>query len=149
MGVRVSPGKNPELSGMAHRTPRQLPSEASRRICSTMSVACSRNAQEIKMTRSKLVVLAAITFAASVSTAVAAQGVRMTIRPDSKLALAGSSNVHDWSCKSAAFIANVEMDSGFVTRPLTQVTHPISKVEVTIPIKTLKCGHSKMDSNMY
>jgi len=100
------------------------------------------------MTRFNKTLLTAMTLAIGATTA-AAQGVRMTIRPDSKLSLAGSSNVHDWSCKSAAFIANVEMDSAFATHPLTQVAHPISKVEVTIPIKTLKCGHSKMDSNMY
>ena len=100
------------------------------------------------MTRFNKMLLATMTLAIGASTA-AAQGVRMTIQPDSKLDLAGSSNVHNWECKTTAFIANVEMDSAFMTHPLAQVAHPISKVEVTIPIKTLKCGHSKMDSNMY
>jgi polyisoprenoid-binding protein YceI len=99
------------------------------------------------MTRSKLI-LTALTLAIGASTA-AAQGLQMTIRPDSKLSLAGSSNVHDWSCKSAAFIAKVEVDSAFATQPLAQITHPIGKVSVTIPVQTLKCGHKKMDSNMY
>ena len=73
----------------------------------------------------------------------------MTIRPDSKLSLAGSSNVHDWSCKSSEFLATVEVDPGFVARPLTQIAQPISKVSVAIPVRTLKCGHAKMDDNMY
>jgi len=100
------------------------------------------------MKRSKLVVLTAMTLALGASAA-AAQGLQMTIRPDSKLSLAGSSNVHDWSCKSGEFLANVEVDAAFVSRPLTQVAQPISKVSVTIPVKTLKCGHAKMDDNMY
>ena len=78
-----------------------------------------------------------------------AQGLQMTIRPDSKLTLEGSSNVHDWTCRSAEFLATVEVDNRFATEPLTQVAKPISKVQVTIPVKTLKCGHGKMDVNMY
>lgn len=100
------------------------------------------------MTRQTLMALTAMTLAIGASTA-AAQGMQMTIRPDSKLSLAGSSNVHDWTCKSGAFVANVEVDAGFMTRPLTQVAQPISKVSVTIPVRTLKCGHAKMDANMY
>ena len=75
--------------------------------------------------------------------------MQLTIRPDSKLSLSGSSNVHDWDCKSTEFVANVEVDVDFVTYPLTQVARPINKVSVTIPVKTLKCGHGKMDDNMY
>ena len=100
------------------------------------------------MTRSKLVLLTAITLAMSASMA-ESQGLQLTIRPDSKLSLSGSSNVHDWDCKSTEFVANVEVDADFVTHPLTQVARPINKVSVTIPVKTLKCGHGKMDDNMY
>jgi polyisoprenoid-binding protein YceI len=113
-----------------------------------MSDGCSHNALEITMTRSRLMVLAAMTFAISAAPA-SAQRLQMTLKPDSKLVLAGSSNVHDWSCKSDAFIATVEVDTGFTTHPFTEVAQPISKVAVTIPLRTLKCGHKKMDSNMY
>jgi polyisoprenoid-binding protein YceI len=99
------------------------------------------------MTRKTLIAIAAMT--AALGTAAAAQGVQMTIRPDSKLVLDGSSNVHDWACKSSDFIATVEVDAAFPTRPLTDVARPISTVQVTIPVKTLKCGHKKMDENMY
>jgi polyisoprenoid-binding protein YceI len=89
-----------------------------------------------------------MTLAIGASTAVA-QGLQMKALPESKLNLAGSSNVHDWTCKSAAFVAAVEVDTAFATLPWTQVARPIGKVSVTIPVKTLKCGHGKMDSNMY
>jgi len=99
------------------------------------------------MTRSKLMMLTAMTLFGAVTAA--AQGIQMAVKPDSKLNLAGSSNVHDWSCKSSAFFAKVEVDTGFVTHPFTQLAKPISTVSVTIPVKTLKCGHTKMDNNMY
>jgi hypothetical protein len=82
------------------------------------------------------------------TSAAPAQSLQMTLKPDTKLVLAGSSNVHDWSCNSAAFVATVEVDTAFA-RPFTDVARPINKVAVTIPIKTLKCGHKKMDNNMY
>jgi polyisoprenoid-binding protein YceI len=94
-----------------------------------------------------MITIAAMT--AALGTTAAAQGLQLTIRPDSKLVLDGSSNVHDWACKSSAFLATVEVDAGFQTQPLTQMAKPISKVEVSIPVKTLKCGHGKMDENMY
>lgn len=99
------------------------------------------------MIHSKFFVIAALISAAGSSAA--AQSVQMTIRPDSKLTLNGSSNVHDWTCRSAEFVATVDVDTAFQTHPLNQVARPIQKVSVTIPVKTLKCGHGKMDDNMY
>lgn len=78
-----------------------------------------------------------------------AQGLRMTIRPDSKLTLAGSSNVHDWACRTTTFVATVDVDAGFESSPWYAVERPITSVAVDVPVKTLKCGHGKMDSNMY
>jgi polyisoprenoid-binding protein YceI len=99
------------------------------------------------MTRKSLYALAATALA--VAATAGAQGLQMTIRPDSKLTLEGSSNVHDWACRSSAFVATVDVDTAFTSHPLNEVTRPIGKVAVTIPVKTLKCGHGKMDDNMY
>jgi polyisoprenoid-binding protein YceI len=100
------------------------------------------------MTPSKLLL---ITAAMALSAAAAnAQGVaRMTLKPESKLTLAGSSNIHEWACASSQFQAEVDVDSSYLTLPATQVAKPISRVRVTIPVRSLKCGHGKMDSNMY
>jgi polyisoprenoid-binding protein YceI len=73
----------------------------------------------------------------------------MSVQPDSKVTLAGSSNVHDWSCKSSNFQATIELDSNYQTRPMTELTKPITKVAVTVPVTSLKCGNGKMDQNMY
>ena len=100
------------------------------------------------MTRMEVFALTA-TLAVAMTTPVAAQGARMTVRPDSKVILSGGSNVHDWTCKSADFKATIEMDSSYQAQPMTELAKPISRVEVTIPVKSLKCGKTKMDENMY
>jgi len=99
------------------------------------------------MTRNQLTTLAAALTAMMAMTA-AAQ-TKMTLRPESKLTLQGSSNVHDWACNSSTFQASIELDSTYETRPLSQIAKPITKVTVVIPVRTLKCGHGKMDDNMY
>ena len=79
----------------------------------------------------------------------AAQGAKMTVRPESKLTLAGGSNVHDWVCSSSALNATIALDSSYDTKPLSSIAKPITQVVVAIPVKSLKCGHGKMDDNMY
>ena len=73
----------------------------------------------------------------------------MTLRPESKVVVSGKSNVHDWSCASSGFQASIQLDSSYDTKPLAEVTKPIRKVVVTIPVKSLKCGKDKMDENTY
>ncbi|MGH7678038.1 MAG: YceI family protein [Gemmatimonadaceae bacterium] len=100
------------------------------------------------MIRTELLALTAI-LAVAMPTRVVAQGTAMTVNPASKVTLSGGSNVHDWSCKSSAFQATIEVDSAYETRPMTELAKPIRKVSVTIPVKSLKCGKGKMDENMY
>lgn len=99
------------------------------------------------MTRTQLLALTT-----ALTTTLAGQAVaqtKMFIQPDSKVTLAGSSNVHDWACKSTTFQAAIELESSYQTRPMTELVRPITTVSVTIPVKSLKCGHGKMDENMY
>jgi len=100
------------------------------------------------MTRTQLLALTA-SLAAVLSAPGMAQGAKMIVRPESKVALAGSSNVHDWECTSGTLNAQISLDASYETVPLTEVAKPISRVSVDIPVKTLKCGHGKMDDNMY
>jgi polyisoprenoid-binding protein YceI len=94
-----------------------------------------------------LLLAAAVAFTAGT---VGAQGItHMTLNPESKVTLVGSSNVHDWECASNQFQAQVTVDSTLLTLPLLQVARPITTVSVTIPVRSLKCGHGKMDDNMY
>jgi polyisoprenoid-binding protein YceI len=100
------------------------------------------------MTRTQLLLLTA-SLAAAMSAQAAAQSTKMTVRPESKVTLAGGSNVHDWACNTSSFNASIELDSTYQIEPLTAVAKPITKVVVNIPVKSLKCGHGKMDDNMY
>jgi polyisoprenoid-binding protein YceI len=99
------------------------------------------------MIRNRTLALTTILIAAAVAPAVGQ--TKMSVQPESKIVLAGGSNVHDWACKSSAFQATIEMDSAYQTLPMTELTKPIRKVAVTIPVKSLKCGKGKMDENMY
>lgn len=100
------------------------------------------------MTRTQLLLLTA-SLATAMNAQAAAQSTKMSVRPESKVTLAGSSNVHDWACRSSSFNASIELDSAYQIRPLTSVANPITKVVVAIPVRSLKCGHGKMDDNMY
>ena len=99
------------------------------------------------MTRTRILALtAALTTA--IGTQAGAQA-RMSVQPDSKVTIAGNSNVHAWSCKSSEFQASIELDSAYQTRPMTDLAKPIKRVAVSVPVKSLKCGNGKMDQNMY
>ena len=99
------------------------------------------------MTRKTLLTAALVL--ASMAAGAEAQSLQMVLRPDSKLTLDGSSNIHEWACKSSAFVATVDVDTGFITGAFAKLLNPIGSVAVQIPVKTLKCGHGKMDDNMY
>ncbi|HVZ76916.1 MAG TPA: YceI family protein [Gemmatimonadaceae bacterium] len=76
-------------------------------------------------------------------------GTQLALRQDSKLSLDGTSTLHPFTCATSTIDALVSVDSAYRTQPMTAIAHPIIKVDVTIPVKTLKCGHDKMDDNMY
>jgi polyisoprenoid-binding protein YceI len=72
----------------------------------------------------------------------AAAQTKMTLRPDSKVVVAGGSNVHDWSCTATGFSAAIEIDTASAAKP-------IGSAVVTIPTKSLRCGKDKMDENTW
>jgi polyisoprenoid-binding protein YceI len=95
---------------------------------------------ELTMTaRTLLTLTTAMTVALGAS---AAAQTKMTLRPESKVAVAGGSNVHDWSCKATGFSAAIEIDTASAAKP-------IGSAVVTIPTKSLRCGKDKMDENTW
>ena len=97
--------------------------------------------------RNLLSIAAALTM--SLTATAAAQTTVMKLGSTSKLTVAGGSNVHDWSCSGNTFDAGIELVSGALIQPLSEVANPIGKVVVSIPTKSVKCGKDKMDENMY
>lgn len=91
----------------------------------------------IPLTGLALVVAAAVT--------AGAQTTRAAVAPASKLWIEGTSNVHDWKAETSEIKADIELDAaGLAAAPGKMV----KKVTVTIPVKSLKSGHGKMDENL-
>jgi len=76
-------------------------------------------------------------------------GTRLALRDSSTLSLSGTSTLHDFTCRTNTIQALVEVDSGFLTASFGTLNHPMERVEITIPVTSLKCGHDGMDNNMY
>ncbi|MFL5500039.1 MAG: YceI family protein [Gemmatimonadaceae bacterium] len=101
--------------------------------------------------RKSLVITSALLAAATAATAANAQSasvVRLRLDPGSELTIAGTSSMHDFHCKTDKINAYVDVDPGY-TRDLTKVARPIVSVKVNIVARTLSCGNSTMDNNMY
>lgn len=80
-----------------------------------------------------------------------AENVRYEARPGSKVKIEGTSTVHDWSVESGIIGGSMEFESDFPIDPSkpdgeVKVT---PKVNVKIPVRSLKSGKSLMDDIMH
>jgi hypothetical protein len=90
------------------------------------------------------------------ATAIAARGiqgqetsVKLAVRSESKLSFEGTSTLHGFTCTTNTFDASVDVDPRYKTLSLDKIARPIGNVTVVIPVKSLKCGNGKLESNMY
>lgn len=67
--------------------------------------------------------------------------------PGSKVKVDGTSNIHDWSVESRIIGGTIEFDSRIATNP-AEALKAAPKVEVMIPVRSLKSGNTKMDEIM-
>jgi polyisoprenoid-binding protein YceI len=81
---------------------------------------------------------------AATSIANAQTTTRVAVSPTSKLWIEGTSNVHDWKCEASGVDSAISIDAHASALPKA-----LQKVVVKLPVKSLKCGHGKMDDNMY
>lgn len=98
--------------------------------------------------RKTLLTVSALMAATATAGAQGANAVRLRLDPASELTVEGTSSMHAWHCKTDKINAYVDVDPGY-TRDLTKVARPIAAVKVNIVVKTLSCGNSQMDRNMY
>jgi polyisoprenoid-binding protein YceI len=98
--------------------------------------------------RKTLLTIAALATAATTAGAQGASAIRLRLLPGTELSISGTSNVHDFHCKTNKINAYIDVDPGY-TKDLTKVTRPIVSVVVNIAVKSLSCGNKKMDENMY
>ena len=85
--------------------------------------------------------------------ALQAEAVRYDAQPrGSSMKIEGTSTVHDWTVEGQIIGGFIELESNF---PLDPAVEPpkdlqvIPKVQVTIPVRTLKSGKSLMDTVMH
>jgi polyisoprenoid-binding protein YceI len=74
---------------------------------------------------------------------------RVPVAAESRLWIDGTSNLHDWSCKAQTLDAMVELDAAAASQVALAPTRALERVEVKVPVKSLKCGHDAMDNNLY
>jgi polyisoprenoid-binding protein YceI len=98
--------------------------------------------------RKTFLTISALVAAAATAGAQSASAIRLRLDPTSELTVEGTSSMHDWHCKTNKLNAYVDVDPGY-TKDLTKVPRPIAAVKVNIVVRTLTCGNSQMDRNMY
>jgi polyisoprenoid-binding protein YceI len=77
----------------------------------------------------------------------AADKISFESRPGSKITLDGTSTVHDWTVESQIIKGTMEVPANFAQDPAAAAKN--TKVEVTIPVRSVKSGKSAMNSIMW
>ena len=98
--------------------------------------------------RQTLLTVSALIAVAATASAQGANAIRLRLDPTSEISVEGTSSMHDWHCKTNKINAYVDVDPGY-TKDLTKVARPIAAVKVNIVVKSLSCGNTQMDRNMY
>ena len=86
---------------------------------------------------------------ALVATAARAQDTRVSVGAESKLWIEGTSNLHGWSCKATTLDAAIDLDAALAAQIASAPPKALKRVQVKVPVKSLKCGHDAMDNNLY
>jgi polyisoprenoid-binding protein YceI len=119
---------------------------AVRRTIRTPNGERSRRDPEDAMLATRLFAVAALVMA---TTAAAQETARVPVAPESKLWIDGTSNLHGWTCKAEKLEAAVELDKAAAAQMTVASPAALRRVEVKVPVKSLKCGHGAMDGNLY
>ena len=93
--------------------------------------------------------IAAVALLACVATAARAQDTRVSVGSESKLWIEGTSNLHGWSCKATTLDAAIDLDAALAAQVSSAPPKALKRVQVKVPVKSLKCGHDAMDNNLY
>jgi polyisoprenoid-binding protein YceI len=87
---------------------------------------------------------------AAASTAIAWHGISdgLSLTPESRLWIEGTSTVRDYKCTSTALQATVEAAGTDAVRALLGGNKAVKTVQFVVPAKTLDCGNSTMNGHM-
>jgi polyisoprenoid-binding protein YceI len=102
------------------------------------------------MIASRCAVVAMIAALTSVAAKAAGQETaRVPVAPESRLWIEGTSNLHGWSCRAEKLEAEIDLDAAAAAQPATAAPKALKRVNVRVPVRSLKCGHGAMDANLY
>ena len=73
--------------------------------------------------------------------------VRLQLAPGSQLSFDGTSTLHGFTCTTTTMQAYIDVDHSYQSVDLSTLSHPITAVQVVIPLKSLACG-GELESNM-
>src|SRR5688572_3751496 len=90
---------------------------------------------------------AVLVTAGAAITLFAADKISFESRPGSKIKLDGTSTVHDWTVESQIIKGTMEVPADFTSNPAAAAKN--AKVEVTIPVRSLKSGKTAMNNIMW
>lgn len=97
----------------------------------------------------KLFLIPFVTIFATNAAAQTADDVRLELRAGSELTFEGTSSLHDFSCKTTKLRATVRVVPSYAEGKLSQIKRPIRTVEVVIPVRSITCGNSGLENNLY
>ena len=80
--------------------------------------------------------------------AAAALKSQLTLQPDSRLWVDGTSTVRSFSCKASTFDAIVSTTQDAAVRAVLGGEKAVDQVTVTVPAARLDCGNGKMNEHM-
>ena len=84
---------------------------------------------------------ALLSLAMSASSAAAQGAGKLAL--SGRIAIEGKSNLHDWTCATEKFEATVESPG-----PAADVGKALTSLTVTVPVKSIDCGHGGMNDNL-
>jgi polyisoprenoid-binding protein YceI len=73
----------------------------------------------------------------------------VAVGPESKLWIDGTSNLHEWSCKATTLDAAIDLDAALASQMASAPPKALKRVQVKVPVRSLKCNHNGMDGNVY
>jgi polyisoprenoid-binding protein YceI len=81
--------------------------------------------------------------------AASAQTTKVAVSPESRLWVEGTSTLHDWTCRTQSLDATIEFEGKAAEQLGAAPPAALRRVQVKVPVKSLKCGHGGMDNNLY
>jgi polyisoprenoid-binding protein YceI len=103
----------------------------------------------MKTRRFATAALAVAIMSQAAANAGAQETTRVSVAPESKLWIEGTSNLHNWSCKAETMDAQIDLDAPAAAQFSSAPPKALKRVQVKVPVKSMKCGHGGMDDNLY